>query len=332
MKFLLKLIEVVLGVAFVVSVKCLGINSGYSSRNIILAISLIFCAVHLFNYFTKNRKFEWPLYFVFVLCFAVSFNTVKNNWVQFQPNVAPVYDTNTETGFLQQEIYELSGVKVFYNTDANEVSDSDITYTENYHITDDKALECLTKIKEVLSFYSGGLPKKIFIVNSFDSDDVACDGLFVSGDDIIVLRATDYIDKTLHHEVGHSIEHKTFDIKSIYKYKNVNDSCRLVSDYACENDYELFAEVWRNAVFFNKTSNFSLALSDVFKKNIRFFDDPNYIEFYEFEDGLDKLINGEIDSFVIKKGPNFSIEKLLSTYPELSDVHYLDVVDEMLVY
>ena len=259
----------------------------------------------------------------FALCYMVVLPNVKTS-------VAPASDLNTEVGRLQQEIYEQSGVYTFYNTDVQD--EADIVYTNDYHISDDAALESLNKIKEVLAFYSNGLPKKIYIVNDFESDGVACNGIYVNRTNTIVLREHVNIDKTLHHELGHSIEDKTFDPVSLIKFKAVKDSCKLVSSYACTNDDELFAETWMTAIVNKKTTSFSMAIADIFKKNIRAFDNPNYVEFYEFEDGLSDLINGEIDSFVIKKSPNFYLTKLSIAYPAMNNVHYLDVGDEMLFY
>ena len=204
-----------------------------------------------------------------MLVFALFFSAVLPN---VKTGVAPVYDLSTEVGRLQQEIYEQSGVYTFYNTDVQKKAD--IVCTNDYHISDDTALRSLEKIKEVLAFYSNGLPKEIYIVNDFESDGDACNGIYANRTNTIVLREHVDIDKTLHHELGHSIEDKTFNPVSLIKFKAVKDSCKLVSDYACTNDDELFAETWREAVVYKKTTNFSKAIADIFKRNIRAIDNP----------------------------------------------------------
>ena len=276
---------------------------------------------------TKVVEFKEVKSTIIMLVFALFFSAVLPN---VKTGVAPVYDLSTEVGRLQQEIYEQSGVYTFYNTDVQKKAD--IVCTNDYHISDDTALRSLEKIKEVLAFYSNGLPKEIYIVNDFESDGDACNGIYANRTNTIVLREHVDIDKTLHHELGHSIEDKTFNPVSLIKFKAVKDSCKLVSDYACTNDDELFAETWREAVVYKKTTNFSKAIADIFKRNIRAFDNPNYVVISDFEDSLSQLINGDIDSFVIKKSEDFSIYKLSIKYPATNNVHYLDVGDEMLFY
>ena len=246
-----------------------------------------------------------------------------------------VYDTNTETGLIQQEIYEQSGVYTFYNVDVKSKKHLfNIFYNEDYRISEQEALTSLKNIKDVLAIYSGGLPREIYIVNGFKDKKMNCGGAYLPSSDIIVLvnQQTDYFVEALHHEIGHSIEDKSLDAKSLYKFATVQDSCKLVSGYACTNNDELFAETWRYAMCESKTTNFSLAISNIFKKNIRFFDEPNYIDLYEFNDALNQLINKEIDSFVIKKSNGFSLGEILIKYPDISKIHFLDVGDEMLFY
>ena len=255
--------------------------------------------------------------------------------LQSKCKVTLVYNTNTEISQLQQEIYEQSGVYTFYNVDVKDKKRlSSIFYNEDHHVTEQDALTSLKKIKEVLAIYSDGLPKEIYIIDSFNDRKMNCGGAFIQNKDIVILvnYHTDYLIEVIHHEIGHSIEEKSLDVKSLYKFATVQDSCKLVSNYACTNNDELFAETWSYAMHRSKTTNFSLAISDIFKKSIRFFDDPNYVEFYEFKDGLNQLINNEIDSFVIKKGPSFFLEKIKVEYPEISKVRFLAIGDELLFY
>lgn len=256
--------------------------------------------------------------FIYVLVFL--------NFPKVSKNEIPVYDLNTEIGQLQQEIYEQSGVYTFYNVDVKDKAD--IVYIDDYHVSEDEVLNSLKEIKEVLAFYSNGFPKEIYIINSFVSGDKSCNGIYIRKSNIIVLKEQENISSTLHHEMGHSIEDKTYNLISLIKFKSVNQSCELVSDYACTSNDELFAEAWRNTIVYNKITEYSLALSNIFKDNLKGFENPYYVDFLEVDEAITKLINNEIDSFIVKG----TVGKVFMTYSVPSNISFLDVGDEVLFY
>ena len=230
------------------------------------------------------------------------------------------YDVSTSVGKLQQEIYEQSGVNVFVNVDVKDKRRNFISYADDYHLSKEDALSYLNIIKDNLAIYSRGLPDEIYLINAFEKRDTKLSGAYFEEGNYIVLKADDNLAANLHHEIGHSIEDKTFDLKSLIKFELVDSSCLAVSGYACSNDDELFAETWKTAILDNKTTKYSLAISDIFKKNLKYFENPNYVDNYE--EALNKLLNNKSDSFIIKDNNS----------PMNNDVNRLDLGDETLFY
>lgn len=249
----------------------------------------------------------------------------------FSTNKKADFDTMTEAGKLQNEIQEQFGVNVFYNTEIP--NNKYVVYLEDYHISEDDAVKDLKIIKEVLSFYSGKMPNAVYILNRFkDNEETTLGGLFIGEDNLIILKNSDNIGENFHHEIGHLIHMNTFEIKSLNSFENVDSSCGLVSTYACTNSHELFAETWKTALIKNKTTDFSLALSDVFKENLKYLQNPNYVEVDEIEESFKKLLDGEIESFVVKTDENINLGKILITYPMANNVNRLNLGDETLFY
>lgn len=301
------------------------VNEDILSKNIFLFSIMAFIVIHLFCIFLKIKS-NWFIDTIFFSCVLIIISYLP----RVRINKAPIYDLNTEVGQIQQEIYEQSGVHTFYNIDVRDKAG--IAYTDDYHISEDKALESLKNIREVLAFYSNGFPKEIYIINSFNSNDIKCNGIYEIKNDIIVLKQQEDISSVLHHEMGHSIENKTYNPISLLKFKTTDVSCELVSNYACTNNNELFAEVWMNTIVLNQVSEYSLAISNIFKKNIRAFNDPYYVDFNEIDDAIDKLNNGDIDSFVVKTKNNLSVGKIFMTYDMPNNIRFLDVGDKILFY
>ena len=92
------------------------------------------------------------------------------------------------------------------------------------------------------------------------------DGAFVVRKNFIILNNSKDIKSELHHQMGHSIENKSYDLLSFLKFRTVKSSCKLVSDRACENNNELFAETWKTKVYDNKTTDYSDSLTNIFNK------------------------------------------------------------------
>ena len=298
-------------------------NGYFGMKNIVL-LFMFFCLLRLINIlFFKQKTIDFPFVLVLFCCCAYLFLCLGR-----YPNSN--FDTTTSIGQKQQEIYNESGVAVYYNTKVP--GNLKIEYLKDYHISEKEAFEYLTKIQKVLSFYSGKKPNKIYLISSFKINGFKAGGFTSFLPDLMVLNITNDIVNNLHHEMGHVISYKTLNIKKLIKINSVKDSCELVSNYACTDSDELFAETWKTAIIENKTTNFSLSLSDLFKDNLTYFKNPNHIDVNAFEENLNKLINKETESFIIKKTDENMLNSLLQQYPLIKEINRLDVGDEILFY
>lgn len=283
-----------------------------------------YCFTHLLNVlFFKEKLKDFCFIFLLIIVIGVTF-------LYFRPYSKPSFDINSTTGQLQQEIYDKNGVSVYFNEEIKE--HVDIEYLEDYHISEDEAIKALSKIQKVLSLYSGKKPNKIYILNRFKHGEQHAAGFYSFINDVLVLTNYDGISSTLHHELGHVIAAKTWKIDNLFKFNNNKDSCNLVSAYACTNDFELFAETWITAFLYNQTTSFSQDISDIFKENIIYFKKPNYISTNDFEENLNKLINKEIESFIVKTTDENMLNSLLQQFPSIKEINRLDVGNEILFY
>ena len=285
---------------------------------------LFYCVLYIFSIIFFKEKWN-DIFFIgmiIISCFLT--------FMYYKPIVNPKFNISTAVGQLQQEIYDENGVAVYYNTKVKE--NKKIEYIDDVTISEEEAIKSLNKIKEILSFYSKIKPNKIYIVNDFNIDKLSLAGNTSTLKKTVILNNNENLSKTLHHEIGHLIALNTLRIDNIFKFNLNTNSCSIVSDYACENKDELFAETWEKAITENKTTSFSQDISDIFKENIIYFKKPNYISINDFEENLNKLINKEIESFIVKKTDDNMLNSLLQQYPLIKEVNRLDVGDEVLFY
>lgn len=272
------------------------------------------------NLIVNRKMLKIPLFIILTALlinpFTIGYRTSQDDF----------FDSSTSVGKLQQEIYDQSGVSVFVDVDVKEKRRNFIYYIDDYHVSNEDAIKYLTMIRDNLSIYSRGLPDEIYLINGFANKDTKLSGAYFQEGNYIVLKADDNLISNLHHEIGHSIEDKTFDLKSLIKFELVDSSCVLVSGYACTNNDELFAETWKTAILDNKTTKYSLAIKDIFKKNLKAFENPIYVK--DYDDALNKLLNKKIDSFIIKE----EADKIFKTHTIPDNVSFLDVGDEVLFY
>lgn len=177
------------------------------------------------------------------------------------------YDLNTEIGQLQQEILDKYNVATYYNYDINHDVTSiffGLSHNKDKNITEKEALNSLKKIDKVLSLYSGNYPRCVYLVNDLKVKNENVGGLFINIRNIIVLNNYFSLTNDFHHEMGHCIEDKTFDIKTLYRFKEADESCNMISSYACTSGDEMFAETWAYAIYDGATALQSLCLSNVF--------------------------------------------------------------------
>lgn len=326
MKVIMKKILNILQVSSLLSFIVIGIFCGKGDlrAKLIYLAMVCYCFTHLLNVLFFKEKLKDSC-FIFLLILVIG-----STFLYFRPSLKPSFDINSTTGQLQQEIYNDNGVSVYFNEEAKEFTD--IEYLEDYHISEDEAIKALSKIQKVLSLYSGKKPNKIYILNNFKSEGQDVNGFYSFLNDAVVLTNNDNISSTLHHELGHVIGAKTWKIGNLLKINANKDSRNLVSAYACTNDFELFAETWITAFLYNHTTSFSQDISDIFKENIIYFKKPNYINVNDFEENLNKLINKETESFIIKKTDDNMLNNLLQQYPLIKEINRLDVGDEILFY
>lgn len=323
MKKILNILQISSLLSFIV----IGIFCGNGDLRIKLVYlaMICYCFTHLLNVlFFKEKLKDFCFIFLLIIVIGLTF-------LYFRPSSRPSFDINSTTGQLQQEIYNKNGVSVYFNEEVKEPVD--IEYLEDYHISEGEAIKILSKIQKVLSLYSGKKPNKIYILNSFKHGGQDVNGFYSFLNDAVVLTTNnDNISRTLHHELGHVIGAKTWKIGNLLKINANKDSRNLVSAYACSNNFELFAETWETAFLYNHTTSFSQDISDIFKENIIYFKKPNYINVNYFEENLDKLINKEIESFIVKKSNENMLNSLLQQYPLIKEINRLDVGDEILFY
>ena len=286
-------------------------------KKILLLISLSFIILNII-YFLLNREKPKGI-FRTILIASIVFILVPM-MVSYKASQDDFFDSSTSVGKLQQEIYDQSGVSVFVDVDVKEKRHNFIYYIDDYHVSNEDAIKYLTMIRDNLSIYSRGLPDEIYLINGFANKDTKLSGAYFEEGNYIVLKADDNLISNLHHEIGHSVEDKTFDLKSLIRFELVDSSCVLVSGYACTSNDELFAETWKTAILDNKTTKYSLAIKEIFKKNLKAFENPIYVK--DYDDALNKLLNNKIDSFIIRDNNS----------PVNNDVNRLDLGDEVLYY
>ena len=255
----LKIIETVFAVLFIISLVFNFIDKTVISMNTARVFALIVTILHLVSIVTKNSKGDYAMLIVFALAVAVLISASSTVAIHKKD-----YYDESPTGVLKREIYDQSGVNVYFNFDLMEDEKVNLTYTTDYNITEEQAIESLKIIKEELAKYKKGLPSKIYLVNDFKMRGADEDGAFVVRKNFIILNNSKDIKSELHHQMGHSIENKSYDLLSFFKFRTVKSSCNLVSDKACENNNELFAETWKTKVYDNKTTDYSNALSAIF--------------------------------------------------------------------
>lgn len=258
-KKVLKIIEMVFAVLFIISLVFNFIDKTVISMNTARVFALIVTILHLVSIVTKNSKGDYAMLIVFALAVAVLISASSTVAIHKKD-----YYDESPTGVLKREIYDQSGVNVYFNFDLMEDEKVKLTYTTDYNITEEQAIESLKIIKEELAKYKKGLPSKIYLVNDFKMRGADEDGAFVVRKNFIILNNSKDIKSELHHQMGHSIENKSYDLLSFFKFRTVKSSCNLVSDRACENNNELFAETWKTKVYDNKTTDYSNALSAIF--------------------------------------------------------------------
>ena len=259
-KKVLKIIEMVFAVLFIISLVFNFIDKTVISMNTARVFALIVTILHLVSIVTKNSKGDYAMLIVFALAVAVLISASSTVAIHKKD-----YYDESPTGVLKREIYDQSGVNVYFNFDLMEDEKVKLTYTTDYNITEEQAIESLKIIKEELAKYKKGLPSKIYLVNDFKMRGGDEDGVFVVRKNFIILNNnSEDIRAELHHQMGHSIENKSYDLLSFFKFRTVKSSCNLVSDKACENNNELFAETWKTKVYDNKTTDYSNALSAIF--------------------------------------------------------------------
>ena len=256
----LKIIETVFAVLFIISLVFNFIDKTVISMNTARVFALIATILHLVSIVTKNSKGDYAMLIVFALAVAVLISASSTVAIHKKD-----YYDESPTGVLKREIYDQSGVNVYFNFDLMEDEKVKLTYTSDYNISEEQAIESLKIIKEELAKYEKGLPSKIYLVNDFKMRGGDEDGAFVVRKNFIILNNnSEDIRAELHHQMGHSIENKSYDLLSFLKFRTVKSSCNLVSDKACENNNELFAETWKTKVYDNKTTDYSNALSAIF--------------------------------------------------------------------
>lgn len=255
----LKIIEMVFAVLFIISLVFNFIDKTVISMNTARVFALIVTILHIISIITKNSKGDYAMLIVFALAVAVLISASSTVAIHKKD-----YYDESPTGVLKREIYDQSGVNVYFNFDLMEDEKVKLTYTTDYNITEEQAIESLKIIKEELAKYKKGLPSKIYLVNDFKMRGADEDGAFVVRKNFIILNNSKDIKSELHHQMGHSIENKSYDLLSFLKFRTVKSSCKLVSDRACENNNELFAETWKTKVYDNKTTDYSNALSAIF--------------------------------------------------------------------
>ena len=259
-KKVLKIIEMVFAALFIISLVFNFIDKTVISMNTARVFALIVTVLHIISIVTKNSKGDYAMLIVFALAVAVLISASSTVAIHKKD----YYDEST-TGVLKREIYDQSGVNVYFNFDLMEDEKVKLTYTTDYNISEEQAIESLKIIKEELAKYEKGLPSKIYLVNDFKMRGADENGIFVVRKNFIILNNnSEDIRAELHHQMGHSIENKSYDLLSFFKFRTVKSSCNLVSDKACENNNELFAETWKTKVYDNKTTDYSNALSAIF--------------------------------------------------------------------
>ena len=256
----LKIIETVFTVLFIISLVFNFIDKTVISMNTARVFALIVVVLHIISIVTKNSKGDYARLIVFALAVAVLISASSTVAIHKKD-----YYDDSLAGVLKREIYDQSGVNVYFNFDLMEDEKVKLTYTTDYNISEEQAIESLKIIKEELAKYEKGLPSKIYLVNDFKMRGGDEDGAFVVRKNFIILNNnSEDIRAELHHQIGHSIENKSYDLLSFFKFRTVKSSCNLVSDKACENNNELFAETWKTKVYDNKTTDYSNALSSMF--------------------------------------------------------------------
>lgn len=259
-KKVLKIIEMVFAVLFIISLVFNFIDKTVISMNTARAFALIVTILHIISIVTKNSKGDYAMLIAFALAVAVLISASSTVAIHKKD-----YYDDSLTGVLKREIYDQSGVNVYFNFDLMEDEKVKLTYTTDYNISEEQAIESLKIIKEELAKYEKGLPSKIYLVNDFKMRGADENGVFVVRKNFIILNNnSEDIRAELHHQMGHSIENKSYDLLSFLKFRTVKSSCNLVSDKACENNNELFAETWKTKVYDNKTTDYSNALSAIF--------------------------------------------------------------------
>ena len=256
----LKIIETVFAVLFIISLVFNFIDKTVISMNTARVFALIVTILHIISIVTKNSKGDYARLIVFALAVAVLISASSTVAIHKKD-----YYDDSLAGVLKREIYDQSGVNVYFNFDLMEDEKVKLTYTTDYNISEEQAIESLKIIKEELAKYEKGLPSKIYLVNDFKMRGGDEDGAFVVRKNFIILNNnSEDIRAELHHQMGHSIENKSYDLLSFLKFRTVKSSCNLLSDKACENNNELFAETWKTKVYDNKTTDYSNALSAIF--------------------------------------------------------------------
>lgn len=327
-KSLFRLMEKVIGLFHVYFFIGSIITNSYYFINLLKIISFCCVVIYLLE-LLLNINDEKSLFEAFAhnsLCLLCVFLLFL-----YLPRKAVNYDLNTEIGQLQQEILDNYNIATYYDHDITNKF-LGLSHDKNNPVTEDEALKSLKKINKVLSFYNGNYPSEIFLVNDFKVKDQRMSGLFINIGNFIILDNNNYIVYNLHHEMGHCIEDKTLDIETLYRFKKADDSCNMISSYACTSGEEMFAEAWRYAIYDGATTPQSLELSDVFRKNTIYFDNPNYVEISDINENLNDLFNNKIDSFIVKKSNGISLSKILINNKIANQLNRLELDDEILFY
>lgn len=125
-------------------------------------------------------------------------------------------------------------------------------------------------------------PKEIYLLNAFHTNSMQMGGLSLKEPDVILFYADQYSNrKILYHEMAHIYLYKNSDAYILKQCKEVSGLyCNIVSDYACTNEDERFAEVVSYAMAYKKQNTYTEALSDFFKENINYFENGGGTKYY----------------------------------------------------
>ena len=293
----------------------------------------------------EKKNFNPFKMFAFIVIAIIAVIFIKNYNEPHKVVEEPVvysFDTSTEIGALQQEIYDEYGIAVLYDRDViaeKELGDELYSYERDYHISDPELIpEKLNIIKDCLSIYTkealNNLTPEIYLVNGFRYEGSGASVVaYINDVPVTIILNLDFIDEHLvFHETAHVLKTNEKDIDYSEFESIPADYCSMVSGYSCQNEKELFAEVVSYTITANKTYKYTLALSDFFESNIKYFETAEYINYSNMSDYINKLFNNEIDSFILNKDDEVDLNQVIEDYPDIVRFHRIETADSILFY